>query len=132
MSEGRGALRFRRLWQVLGAALVVAVIGLSLTPTPPQPLGFDGADKLEHLFAYGVLMGWYMQLYATVRARAAIAAALVALGISLEILQALGGARTYDLADMAANGSGVLLTWALLPAPATAILHTIEARLRRG
>ena len=90
--------------------MVAAIVWLSLTPSPPA-LDFTASDKLGHLGAYGVLMFWFCMLYPSRRARVVFGAGFVAMGVGLEVIQGMSGFRSYDLADMAANGAGVVLGW---------------------
>ncbi|GAB6039980.1 hypothetical protein JCM17961_06530 [Endothiovibrio diazotrophicus] len=102
----------RGWWQLFGGGWLTLVVYLSLTGSPPQvDLGIDAADKLEHLAAYGWLMGWFAPLWPAWRHRLRLAAALIALGITLEFLQQLGGVRHFEVADMAANATGVLIAF---------------------
>ena len=99
------------LWRLLGWGLIASVIYLSLTASPPEILEFAFADKLEHLLAYAVLMGWFGQLYVTKPAQLAWAVGFCLLGVTLEFAQGWGGVRFFDVWDMAANALGVLLGW---------------------
>lgn len=119
------ALARRRLWLTLGAALVVSVIWLSLTPAPIQIPVAEG-DKLGHLLAYGSLMLWFSNLYENSIARVIIAVSLVAMGIALEFIQGWTGYRTFDIADMIANASGVLAGWTLASPRIPNFLRRIE------
>lgn len=103
-------LRLRPLWLAIGWGLVMLVIYLSLTPQPPR-LDADYGDKVGHLLAYGVLMGWFSQLYSN--RRRPLALALFALGVVLELIQGMIGYREASLADAAANGLGVIAGWAV-------------------
>ena len=89
--------------------MVLAIVWLSLTPSPPQ-VDFRESDKVGHLLAYGVLMFWFGQLYAR-KTPVYYGAGFVLMGIGLEIAQNTLGYRTLDLADMAANTLGVLVGW---------------------
>jgi VanZ family protein len=108
-------LNFRGAWLALGWLLVALVVYLSLTPHPPEALSlpFPNADKLEHGFAYASLSLWFCQIYLQARQRAAVVVALIALGITLEFLQGMGGYRTFEVADMVANSIGALLGFLL-------------------
>ncbi|MDA1118388.1 MAG: VanZ family protein [Proteobacteria bacterium] len=90
-----------------GWAYAVAIVVLSLTPSPPDP-GFDYGDKLGHLLAYGMLMFWFCVLYRYRYTRLAYGIGWVLLGIALEFAQGATGYRSFELADMAANTLGVL------------------------
>ena len=105
-------LRFKTLWIFVGWCLVIAVIILSLGP-PPPPLvpTIDYGDKLGHVLAYFVLMGWFAQIYHKPRERLFYLIGFLLLGGGLEILQALGGTREGEWLDMLANSIGVLLAW---------------------
>ncbi|HYR05678.1 MAG TPA: hypothetical protein VEP71_03265 [Gallionella sp.] len=105
--------RFCHTWLAFGWLWVSAILWLSLTPIPPQPLVFDFSDKLEHTLAYLFLMGWFAVVYRE-RSRIVIAVGLVMMGVLVEILQGLSGYRYFEFADMIANGSGVLLAWLMM------------------
>ena len=104
-------LRHRRLWLGTWLAMVAAVVVLSLIPPPPLPPGaFEGIDKVEHVLGYFALSAMGSALFARMPTRARIAAALVALGVAVEIAQGQWTAtRTPDLLDAVANTFGVLL-----------------------
>ncbi len=100
----------RKAFVAAGWGWAAAIVWLSLTPAPPA-LDIAYSDKLGHLAAYGLLMFWFSQLYAGQRLRLLHAAAFIAMGAGLEIVQGQLGYRTYDLIDMLANTLGVLLGW---------------------
>lgn len=106
--------QFFPLWITIGWALVALVVYLSLTTSPPEMLEFTYADKIKHLLAYGVLMGWFSQLYPSIKQQLFWALVFCLLGISMEFAQGWGGQRTFDIADMLANACGVLLAWWLV------------------
>jgi VanZ family protein len=88
--------------------MVVAVVWLSLTPSPPH-IDIDSGDKLGHFMSYFLLMFWFAQLYAR---RVGYAAGFIAMGITLELLQGMLGYRSFERYDILANCAGVLLGWA--------------------
>ncbi len=107
-----GGFRFRILWLGNGWLLVGLVVYLSLTPAPSSELlVFPFVDKLGHLIAYGVLMGWFAQLYPAGKSQWLWALVFCLLGVAMEFAQAWGGHRFFDVADMVANSLGVLLAW---------------------
>jgi VanZ family protein len=116
---------FRRLWLLLGWMIVLSVISLSLTPAP-IPIPVAEADKLEHLLAYGTLMVWFSNIYEDSIRRATLAISFVAMGIALEFIQQWTGFRTFEIADMAANASGVVVRWAIAPPRTLNFLRRIE------
>jgi VanZ family protein len=115
----------RRFWLSLGWMLVLGVIYLSLTPAPIQVPVAEG-DKLGHLLAYGTLMVWFSNLYNKGIRRVVLALCFVAMGIALEFVQGWTGFRTFEVADMAANASGVLIGWALAPPRTPNFLRCME------
>ena len=109
-------LRFPKLWAAFAWSLTAAVIVGSLVPSPVLS-AIPVRDKLLHAVAYLVLTvsfaGFYRRsLYPTV------AALLLVLGVSLELLQGLTETRSADWRDMAMNSAGVaaglVLSWWLL------------------
>jgi VanZ family protein len=123
------AFRYRALWLGLGWFWVALVFYLCLMPSPPTPLHFAHADKLEHLFTYTLLMGWFGQLYPSARGRGICALTFVLMGVTIELLQGLGGSRQAEMGDMLANSSGVALGWLLLRTPLSSSLSAVEQRL---
>ena len=92
----------------LGWGWAAAIVWLSLTPSPPQvDVGYG--DKLGHLGAYGLLMFWFALLYLSWPIRVRYMIGFIAMGVGLEFLQGTLGHRTFDVVDMLANGTGVLL-----------------------
>jgi hypothetical protein len=109
-------LRFPKIWSVLGWLLVAAVIVGSLIPGPAlQTVEVD--DKVMHAGAYFVLMLWFAGFYRRA-IYPLIAAVLLAMGLSLDLLQTLTETRVFDWYDVAMNCSGVifgfLVSWLLL------------------
>ena len=74
---------------------------------------FKHLDKLEHMFSYFLLMFWFAQLYHRKRTRNFYAVFFITLGVTLEILQGLGGVRMFEYADMLANTTGVVIGYIL-------------------
>ena len=124
-------LRHRRLWAGLGAGLVLAVVWLSLAPLPPEA-HLGPSDKLDHLAAYFVLMGWHVQLSAGRGRRIALAAGFVAMGIGLELLQGLTDYRSAEVLDALANTAGVALGWLAAPPRGPRVLVWVEQRFGAG
>ncbi len=101
----------RRAYIAVGWLLVAAIVWLSLTPAPPK-VDFESSDKVGHLFAYGLVMFWFAQLYAARPARLGYAGLFILMGVSLEFVQRWLGYRTFEVFDMLADSAGVLLGWA--------------------
>ncbi len=123
------SLRYRNLWLGIGWLMVLTVLVLSLMPKPPQPMHFVGADKVEHVLAYFIMMGWFAQLYHATRERVLVATGLIALGIVIEILQPMLGPRYFEWWDMLADSIGVLLAWLLAGPRLSMLLLAFERRM---
>ena len=96
-------LTHRNAWLGLGVLLLALLAWGSLTPHPPQGPRFAGADKLGHGLAYGFL-AWYFAQLLPLRW---VSLGLFGYGWLLEGLQGWGGVRSYEWADLAANGTGI-------------------------
>jgi VanZ family protein len=123
--------RLRRLWLGAGVLWVVLVFYLSLRPEPPEPPP-QGLDKFEHVLAYGVLMFWFAHLEPMRSGRWRLALGLVGMGVAIECLQGLIGHRQFSVADMGANGAGVLAGWLAAPPRAPDVLRFLVSRTSRG
>lgn len=103
-------MRYYKLYLVIGWLLVLLVCYFSLTPSPPKiDVQINHLDKIEHMFSYFILMFWFAQLYQQNKTRIYYAMFFVLLGITIEILQGLGGVRIFEYADMLANTTGVVI-----------------------
>ena len=109
-------LRFPKLWIAIAWFLTAAVIVGSLLPARVVT-AIPVRDKLEHAGAYLVLMVAFGGIYRR-ELYPAVAGTLLALGLSLELLQLLTETRSFDLNDMVMNCLGVavglVLSWWLL------------------
>lgn len=121
-------LRYSLLWLSLGWLAVIAVVTLSLITLPTQLIvEFRYADKFQHIIAYGVLMGWFVQIFHSRWALTIHALVLLIMGVALEYLQAHTG-RMFDYYDMVANLIGVGTGLLLLLTPWRSLLLKIEQR----
>jgi hypothetical protein len=103
------SLRFPWLWLSLGWAIVAGVIFGSVAPDVlGNTFDFSGADKLGHAASYFLLVIWFSGLYAR-HQLALLAVTMLALGLILEIIQWQLPYREFDLADLLANASGIVL-----------------------
>jgi VanZ family protein len=99
-------LKYRRAWQTASWVLLGIVTYLSLMPAPPAPFTFNSADKLEHSIAYLALALCFCQSHTHPLRWMGL---LIAWGIGIEYAQGWTGYRYFDIWDMVANGTGVLL-----------------------
>jgi len=107
-------LKLRSFWLAIAYGLVGLVIYLSLTGDPVETgLSFLYQDKFFHALAYFALMSWFAQIYHINTKRNFIAIVLISVGVALEFLQSLNPVRFYEVADMLANTTGVVLGYFL-------------------
>lgn len=119
-----------QLWVGMWIAMIIGTIVLSLMPGPPIPDELT-IGKFDHGFAYFCLEAMAVQLYARRNASLVAAAALIALGIALELAQ--GYLTTYrdmsaydGMIDAVGVAIGLVTAWL----PFADILHRIDARVR--
>jgi VanZ family protein len=110
-------------WSAVGWSLLATVVLLSLVSIE-QPIDVPGADKWEHLLAYGVMMYWWGMVHPHLRWRWAVGLAL--LGLCLEFAQLLAPGRFMEWRDAAANAAGVLLGLAALATPLRGLLGWLD------
>lgn len=122
--------RYFALWRAAGWSIVVAIIVFSLTPQQPHIGRLEMNDKLGHLTAYAIGMGWFAALYPSMTRRVGYAGFFIALGITLEFAQAFTPYRQFELSDMLADGIGVAAGF-LIGQPILPRLDRAMARLFR-
>jgi hypothetical protein len=106
-------LRLPMLWSVLGWVLVAGVIVGSLIPGQAlQAVNLSVSDKVMHSGAYLLLMIWFAGFYRR-SLYPMIAAVLLALGLTLDLLQGLTQTRSFDWFDVAMNCAGIAAGLAL-------------------
>ena len=93
-------------WRLTLVLLLCAVTWLALAPAPPKLLS-TGWDKLNHLLAFSTLAIVTVMGFGAAWWR--IAAALLAYGGLIEILQGLLPPREADLADLLTDGLGIAI-----------------------
>ena len=125
-------LEYRKVWLLIGLILIYMVIFLTLTPNPPG-LGLMGeiryGDKIGHFLAYALLIFWFCQLYFSHRHRLFLAGTFILMGITLEYLQGLGGIRMYEVTDMIANSTGVLIGALMIYFGSDRFLYFLEQKV---
>ena len=100
-------LRFFWVWMLAGWVLVAGIVIGSVVPS--RLVGaFDLSDKVMHGASYGLLMIWFAGLYAR-RWYGWIALFVWILGLAMELVQSQLRYRQFDLADLLANASGIVV-----------------------
>ena len=118
-------LRWVTWWHAIGAAMVLTISAMTLTPADSLIFVFSLWDKLMHFAAYAVLGAWYVMVLARLH-YLKLWAALVTLGIALELLQGLVPGRLTEGFDMVANTLGATAGTALGLTPWRNFLLTVE------
>ena len=122
-------LRHPLRWLLPGWVLVAAVIGASVFPGIAINVpNITGADKLAHGASYCLLMIWFAGLYAP-RHHGIVAVLLLALGLALELVQWSLPYRAFELADLIANATGILVGLGLSASLLAGWCQRMESRL---
>lgn len=120
----------RTLWLAGGWSFIIAIVYLSLVSIT-LPADVPQSDKLGHLLAYGILMGWWCQFHVDNARRWKLALAFIALGGLMEFAQSLTPNRYPEWWDMAANTGGVLLGWLAAPPRIPSLYARLAAAFSR-
>ena len=97
-------LRYRKLWLIIGYALIALVVYLSLTSSPVEiDTDLPYQDKLFHALAYFLLTFWFMQIYHIKHHVFWWVIFFLSLGLMLEYLQGFDPERYSEVGDMIAN-----------------------------
>lgn len=123
-------LHYSRFWLGIGVFMLLAVLVLSLVALPKDVSKILWSDKLLHGIAYAGLMGWFAQLFKHDFTRIVLLFGLIFFGVSIELMQAFTPSRKFDVVDMVANTSGVLLAWSLSYTFFGNILERFEGLIR--
>lgn len=111
-------MRALPVWRAAFVLALVAVAWTSLLPPDDLPSGLGLSDKALHLIGYAVLGA--LAVVSGLRWPLAIAA-VVGFGLALEVVQGVLGYRSFEWADLIADGAGA----ALGAAAATAVLRQV-------
>lgn len=98
---------------MVGVGLIGAIFFGSIWNIPSEIKHFMLHDKFMHVTAYACLMGWFAQIFRHDLTRLALVIVFVSMGILIEVLQSMTATRQFEVLDMIANTSGVVLAWAL-------------------
>jgi VanZ family protein len=99
-------LRLGRVWLLAGWGGVIAALVFSLWPGG-VPLPLTVWDKAQHGLGYFLLTLWFAGLYPR-RKYLWIALGCFLLGILIELLQGTTATRSMEMADVAANTTGIV------------------------
>ncbi len=102
-------------------AFVATILWLALSPNPPNPGGLFDLDKVNHVVAFFVLSLLADYSYLARSALLSKGMALLGFGSLIEGLQYWIDYRYFEIADLVADGGGILL-YGLVRNPARAML----------
>ena len=103
-------LRFKGVWLFVGYVLVILTAIVCLIPNPPDSAVIKFGDKFVHMTGYLGLFLWFAQIFRRENHYRPVIA-LVLWGVAIEFAQSLTSYRSFEIADMLANTSGVLVGW---------------------
>lgn len=126
------SLKQARIWMCVGIGGLGLLFYLSFADLSVPQVSEAFGDKVNHLLAYGCLMGWFGQIFQSVKERLVVAFALICLGFIIELVQGQLVHRWFDLLDAAANTLGVALALVLLSFGAGRILFQLEQKIIKG
>lgn len=118
-------LRYKKLWLTIGLLMIAFVVVETLTPSPIGT-GMQISDKVLHITGYFGMMGWFVQIFHNRKYQLLLAIGFISMGMMLEFVQGWGGVRQYEVTDMLANGTGVVLAWLLSLSSFRNILLKVE------
>ncbi|MCB1667062.1 MAG: VanZ family protein [Porticoccaceae bacterium] len=100
---------FKSIWGAIFLASLVSILVLSILPDSGAEQRFPGQDKMAHAigFFWLYVTGW-LGLRVT-SSTALLALSLAVYGVLIEALQYLGGYRSAELLDFAADVFGIAL-----------------------
>jgi VanZ family protein len=127
-TAGRDLL-YRHWWLGGGIVLLAVVLVLSLAPLSLVHEAPDVSDKVLHLLTYMILMLWFSGVIRA-ESRGWLFAGLLVFGGVIEVLQSMTGYRSMELADLVANGTGLLLGWQLVRRGLSQWCNWVEQWLR--
>jgi VanZ family protein len=124
---GRRELRLGRLWWLAGWVLLLGVVFGCLEPARYVP-NLHVSDKFEHAGAYFLVTFWFGGLL-EYRGYPLLAAALLALGVLIEVAQGfMGAGRSADAWDFVADAVGVFAGLAFMYAGLGSWMIQLERR----
>jgi VanZ family protein len=121
-------LRRGRTWLALWLLAIVALVVVCLLPGSDLPQ-LSVSDKLEHALAFLLLSSGAVQLFLRGKPLAIVVLGLLALGVAIELAQALlTTSRMMEAGDVAADAVGVAIGIACAWTPLKDVLLRIDPR----
>lgn len=119
-------LIYPKFWWALGGLWLIFIVYVSVADLSLPQVDSSFGDKINHLLAYGFLMGWFGQLIKKSRMWLLAAMGFMTLGMLMEIIQGTLPHRWFDLKDALANTLVVLIALVVLHCGGHRILQRIE------
>ena len=108
------APHFSTLSRVALAISLITILFLALAPIENDPLPAWN-DKIKHLLAFAVLSALVDASWKRAGFNLPKAGGLLLYGLLIECLQWMTGYRFFSIADLLADGLGILLYWQSIP-----------------
>ncbi len=104
---------------------------LSVLPQVPvaENLTLPHADKVFHVGAYLLMSFWFLQFHLHNKSQILYVLTFFALSLLLELIQPLTGSRQFEVMDLVANGTGLVLGAMLARRLSISIFSWIETYL---
>ncbi len=121
-------LKLQKLWLLIGLIYIVVIFYLCLRRSTGTTPSFAHLDKIIHFSAYFIMMSYFAQILKKSSYKKAFIAFLL-MGVLIEFLQLMTGYRSFELLDMVANTSGLLMGWLIFGNYFSNILLFVEKLL---
>lgn len=118
-------LRYATFWASVGYLLVGLTVYICLSPNPPDTSSVQFGDKIVHMGGYLCLFLWFAQIYKR-EYHYLPAVGLILLGVFIECAQGMTEYRSFEILDMLANTTGVLLGWVIASTKVAHLLMKTE------
>lgn len=98
-------LSHQKIWLFLGMIFVIITYIICLIPIKSSGEGIPHFDKVIHFLIYFVLGFWFLLSF-ELKFLPKVLVGLIAMGVSIELLQGLTPSRSFDYFDIMANSFG--------------------------
>ncbi|PIK13998.1 VanZ family protein [Halobacteriovorax sp. JY17] len=101
-------LKLQKIWLFIGLSYIAGIFYLCLRRSAPSTPPFEHFDKILHFSAYFFLMS-YFTLILKKSSYKKVFILFVIMGILIEFLQLMTGYRSFELLDILANTTGLIV-----------------------
>ncbi|WP_372655555.1 VanZ family protein [Halobacteriovorax sp.] len=101
-------LKLLKLWLFIGLSYIAVIFYLCLKRTEPSIPPFQHIDKVIHFSAYFLMMSYFVQITKK-ESYKNIFIIFFLIGVLIELLQLMSGYRSFELLDILANTTGLVI-----------------------